>query len=474
MKTYPVYLNGNWIVSETSAPVVNPASAEVFANMSTVTAARVAQAIQDAHAAFLDWRQVPGKARGEFLHKVANELNRRREEIARLISLESGKPLSQSLGEIAMSVDHLRWFAEEARRIYGRVIPPHIASRRHWTVRQPVGVVAAMTPWNFPLMLAVRKVAAAIAAGCTVVHKPSLRTPFSAVAFGECLAESQPIKGLFQIVAGEAEMIAGEFLAHPLCRRLSFTGSTATGRKLAERAASHLKPLLLELSGNAPALVFDDCDLSVAVNAVLLSKFRNSGQSCIAVNRIYVQRTIYPGFVQMLTEKVKGLKLASGLEPDAQVGPLIDPPALERALEHIADAVNGGGKLLCGGKRARMPGYFLEPTVISEVPRTSLCMFEETFAPLAAITPFDTEREGVELANDSVYGLAAYVFTQNLSRAMRLADSLSAGIVGINDGVPTNSQSPFGGIKQSGWGRELGAEGIEAFLETKLVSLGLE
>lgn len=474
MKTYQLYLNGNWTATEDTVTIINPADAEPFARMSILPAARIAQVIQDAQSAFEAWSRVPGKGRGEFLFKVANALHRRREEVARLITQENGKPLSQSLGEVAMSVDHLHWFAEEARRTYGRVVPQQIASKRHWVIRQPAGVVATITPSNFPLMLAVRKVAAAIAAGCSVIHKPASQTPISSVAFGECLAEAQPIKALFQIVAGDAKGITEEFISHPLCRRISFSGSTVVGRNLMARAARTVKPLSLELGGNAPVLVFDDCDLSVAVNATVLAKFRNGGQSCIAANRIYVQRTIYPGFVQMFTEKVRELKVGGGLEPDVQVGPLLDEASLARALEHISDALNGGGKLLCGGKRTNGSGYFLEPTVISEVPRSSLCMYEETFAPIAAITPFDTEREGIELANSSEFGLAAYVFTQNLSRALRLSEVIEAGIVAINDGVPINSQCPIGGVKQSGWGRELGTEGIEAFLETKAVSVGMD
>lgn len=474
MKTYPVYLNGNWVVTESSTSVINPATGEAFARMSVVDATRVSQAIRDAHTAFGTWRHVTGKGRGEWLHKIATELDRRREEIARLITSENGKPLTQSQGEVAMAVDHLRWFAEEARRAYGRVVPQQAEDKRHLVMKTPMGVVAAISPWNFPLMLAVRKVAPALAAGCTVILKPATHTPLSAVALAECVDAVKPPRGIFQLVAGPAEEIGKEFLDNPLCRKITFTGSTEVGRKLIEGAACHIKPLSLELGGHAPVLVFDDCELDEAVKDTMLAKFRNTGQSCISANRIYVHRTIYPGFVHAFTDLVRGLKAGNGLDPETQVGPLIDETAVARAVEHVEDAVAGGGKLQCGGHRVNGPGFFFEPTVVSDVARSSLCMFEETFAPIAPITPFDTESEAIELANGSTYGLSAYVFTNNLKRMFRLADALEAGTIGINDGLPTTSQCPFGGLKESGWGRELGSEGMEAFLETKHVSISID
>jgi len=471
MKTHPVYLNGNWVVTENSTPVVNPADGEVFARMSVVDGGIINQAIQDAHTAFGAWWHVTGKGRGEWLHKIAAELDRRREEIARIITLENGKPLTQSQGEVATAVDYLRWFGEEARRAYGRVVPPQADDRRHLVIKTPLGVVAAISPWNYPLTLAVRKVAPALAAGCTVILKPASRTPLSAVAFAECVDAVKPPKGIFQLVSGPADDIAQGFLDHPLCRKVSFTGSTEVGRKLIEGAARHVKRLSLELSGHAPVLVFDDCELDEAVKDTLMAKFRNTGQSCISANRIYVHRTIYPGFVHAFTERVKSLKVGNGLDPQTQIGPLIDEAALARALEHVEDAVAGGGKLQCGGHRAAGPGFFLEPTVVSDVARSSLCMFEETFAPFAPITPFDTEREAIELANSTSCGLNAYVFTRDFKRMFRLAEALEAGTIAFNDGLPIASPCPFGGMKESGWGRELGSEGMEEFLNTKHVSI---
>jgi succinate-semialdehyde dehydrogenase/glutarate-semialdehyde dehydrogenase len=368
----------------------------------------------------------------------------------------------------------LRWFAGEPRRAAGRLVPHQVEGKRHLVVRTPVGVVAAISPWNFPLMLAVRKVAPALAAGCAVILKPSRRTPLSAVALAECIETAQLPKNVFQLVVGRAEEIASAFLEHPLCRKITFTGSTEVGKRLIAGTAPHVKPLSLELGGHAPVLVFDDCNLDEAVKGTMMAKFRNSGQSCIAANRIYVQRKTYPDFVKALVGQTRLLKTGDGLDPETQIGPLIDEDAVAKALEHVQDAVLGGAKLLCGGQRVPGPGFFFEPTVLSDVSHTSLCMFEETFAPVAPVTPFDTEIEAIALANGSDFGLSAYAFTRDLGHVFRLAEALEAGTIGINDGVPTASQCPFGGMKQSGWGRELGAEGMDAFLETKHVSLGID
>ena len=322
-------------------------------------------------------------------------------------------------------------------------------------------------------MLAARKVAPALAAGCPVVLKPSELTPLSAVALAECIHAARPMNGVFQLVMGEAAAIAEEFTENPHCRKITFTGSTATGRKLIAAAARTVKPLLLELGGHAPALVFDDADLHAAVDGVVLAKFRNTGQSCIAASRIYVQRGIYAEFVKALVSRVVELKLGNGLDEKVDLGPLINRAAVERAAEHVDDAVGGGARVLCGGRALQGPGCFFEATVLADVPRASLCMFEEAFAPIAPVGVFDQEDEVVRLANDSTHGLAAYVFTRDLARTFRLMDTLEAGIIAINDGLPTTSQAPFGGLKQSGWGRELGSEGLEAFLETKHVSIGM-
>jgi succinate-semialdehyde dehydrogenase/glutarate-semialdehyde dehydrogenase len=473
MKTYPLYLEGDWHVSGPFQQVINPATGEAIAQVSTINRARVAQAISDAHEAFQSWRKLTGKARGMFLHAIAGEIEKRREDIARTMTLENGKPLAQSQAEIAFTVDHLHWFAEEARRAYGRVVPQQVDGKRHLVIKSPMGVVGAITPWNFPLVLGARKAAPALAAGNTVILKPAEQTPLSSIALAECADAAGLPKGVFQVVLGDAPEIGREFLQNPLCRKVTFTGSTEVGRILIAGAANTVKPLSLELGGNAPVLVFDDIDPSRAVEGALAAKTRNTGQSCIAANRIFVQRGIYEDFLEAFTAKMKSLKVGDGLEKGIDIGPLIDDAGLTKALTHIEDALARGARVLCGGKRLGDKGFFIEPTVLADVPDGALCTQEETFAPVAAISAFDTEEEAIARANDTIYGLSAYAFTANLDRAFRLMESLEAGTIGINDGVPSTSNCPFGGVKQSGWGRELGSEGLDAFLETKHVSMGL-
>ena len=473
MKQYPLYLNGELTTTETGKDVINPATGEAFARISTTDRAGLTQALRDAHAAFPGWRKLTGKARGAYLHRVADLLEMRREEIARLITMENGKPLAQSLGEVAMSADHLHWFAEEARRSYGRIVPNQVDGKRHLVIKTPMGVVGAISPWNFPLVLAVRKVAPALAAGNTVVLKPATQTPLCAAALAECVAEAEIPKGVFQLVVGPSAEFGQEMLENPLCRKITFTGSTEVGRVLIAGAARTVKPLSLELGGHAPVLVFDDADLHTAVEGAMIAKFRNTGQSCIAANRVYVQRGIYDDFLAAFAEKTAALKVGNGLEAGVEIGPLIDEAGIQKALEHIENAVQQGARVVCGGHRLDRAGFFLAPTVLADVPAQALCMSEETFAPLAPITVFDHEDEAIEMANNSIYGLSAYAFTTNLSRAFRVMEHLEAGTIGINVGVPTTSQCPFGGAKQSGWGRELGIEGMDAFLETKHVSLGV-
>lgn len=473
MKTYPLYLNGDWFVSGPFQPVLNPATGEVIAQVSTVNRERVAKAIGDALEAFQSWSKLTGKARGMFLHAIADEIENRSTDIARTITLENGKPLAQSQAEVTFTVDHLRWFAEEARRAYGRVVPQQVDGKRHLIIKSPMGVIGAITPWNFPLVLGARKAAPALAAGNTIILKPAEQTPLSAIALAECVAAAGLPKSVFQVVLGDAPEIGREFLQNPLCRKVTFTGSTEVGRLLIAGAANTVKPLSLELGGNAPALIFDDIDLNRAVEGAFIAKTRNTGQSCIAANRIYVQRSIYEDFLEAFTAKMKSLKVGDGLEQGVEIGPLIDDAGLTKALAHIEDAVARGARLLCGGKRFGDRGFFIEPTVLADMPDDALCAQEETFAPVAAISAFDTEEEAIAKANDTIYGLSAYVFTGNLDRAFRLMESLEAGTIGINDGVPSTSNCPFGGVKQSGWGRELGSEGLDAFLETKHVSLGL-
>ncbi|MBI5767929.1 MAG: NAD-dependent succinate-semialdehyde dehydrogenase [Verrucomicrobia bacterium] len=473
MKPHPLFLNGQWRATETSLTVHNPATGEAFDAVCTLDRAGVAQAIADAHAAFAGWRKLTARARGDFLRRIADHLEARSAEIAKLITLENGKPLAQSTGEVAMSVDHLRWFAEEGRRVYGRTVPHQTDGKRHVIVKTPIGVVGAISPWNFPLMLAVRKIAPALAAGCPVVLKPASATPLCALAFAEAVEKAGLPAGVFQIVLGRASEMAAEFLANPLCRKITFTGSTEVGQALITGAARTIKPLSLELGGHAPAIVFADAELDRAVEGVMIAKFRNTGQSCIAANRVYVQRPVYAEFLRRFAAQAGAMKVGPGLEPGVQIGPLINEAGLQQALAQIDDAVRRGARLVAGGKRAGPSGWFLEPTILADVPDDAVCMNEETFAPIAPVCVFDDEEEVVRRANASRYGLSAYAFTTNLSRAFRLMESLEAGSLGLNDGVPTTSNCPFGGFKQSGWGRELGSEGLEAFVETKHVSIAL-
>jgi succinate-semialdehyde dehydrogenase / glutarate-semialdehyde dehydrogenase len=467
------YLNGQWVGGAETIDVVNPATGQLIAKAATVTRDQVRQALSDAQAAFESWRTLPAKARADYLLAIAAELTRRSEEIARLMTQENGKPLAQSRGEVALSADHLRWFAEECRRSYGRVIPNQAPGKRNLVIKHPVGVIAAIAPWNFPLLLSVRKIAPALAAGCPTILKPASQTPLCNIAFAECCEAAKLPKGVFQLVNGSASMIADEFLTNPICRKITFTGSTEVGQKLIAGAARDVKKLSLELGGHAPCIVFDDADLNRAVEGVLMAKFRNTGQSCIAANRIYVQAGIYDRFVAAFVERVKGLKTGNGLEGEQDVGPVVNEKGLKFALDQIEDAKRLGAKVLTGGKRTGSAGFFLEPTVLTEVPDEAACMQEETFAPVAPIVRFETEEEAIAKANASRFGLSAYAFTSNLDRMFRVAEKLEAGTIGINDGVPTTSNAPFGGMKHSGWGRELGIEGLEAFLETKHVSIGV-
>ena len=474
MRTYGLYLNGRWAQPGAAIDVVNPATGEPAARVATVDRAGVKQALADAQAAYPVWRSLTAKARADYLLAIAAELQRRCDEVARAITRENGKPLAQSVTEVAMSVDHLRWFAEEGRRAYGRIIPPQAVGKRNLVIKSPVGVVGAIAPWNFPLMLSVRKIAPALAAGCPVVLKPASQTPVCNLLLAECAEAAKLPAGVFQVVVGSAREIGEEFLTNPICRKITFTGSTEVGQTLIQGAARQVKKLSLELGGHAPVLVFDDADLNKAVEGALAAKFRNTGQSCIAANRLYVQAGIYDRFVAAFVERVRRMKIGDGLDDGIEIGPLVNQQGLDFALAQIRDAIGRGPTSLTGGSRGGNRGFFLEPTVLADVPSDAACMREETFAPVAPIARFTTEDEGIDRANASPYGLSAYAFTENLGRAFRVMERLEAGTIGINDGVPTTSIAPFGGLKMSGWGRELGAEGLDAFLETKHVSLGVD
>jgi succinate-semialdehyde dehydrogenase/glutarate-semialdehyde dehydrogenase len=474
METRKLYLARGWVATSDAVEVVNPATGEAFARVTTIDRPGVRQALADAQAAWDGWRNLTGKQRGVYLRRIAAGLDRRREVVARTITMENGKPLRESVAEVNGAIDHLEWFAEEARRTYGRIVPHQAEGKRHIVVKSPVGVSGLISPWNFPLVLAVRKAAPALAAGCPVLLKPARATPLCCLALAEAVEEAELPAGVFQLVLGDSRQIGAELLENPICRKISFTGSTAVGKKLIQGAAENVTKLSLELGGHAPVLVFADADFDGAVEGALAAKMRNTGQSCIAANRLYVERGIFDRFVDAFVTRVRALRVGNGLEPGVDIGPLINADALDNALEHIDEARRRGARVLCGGKRIGDRGFFLEPTVLADVPEDARCMCEETFAPVIPVAAFDSEEEAIARANATSYGLAAYAFTTSLSRTWRLAERLEAGTIGINDGVPSTSNCPFGGLKQSGWGRELGSEGIEAFLETKHVSLGVQ
>src|SRR4051794_28785988 len=367
------YLNGQWVGGSETTDVVNPATGDIVGRVAMVSRPQVRQALSDAQAAFDGWRALPAKVRADYLLAIAAELGRRSEEIARLVTTENGKPLAQGRGEVAVSIDHLRWFAEECRRAYGRVIPNQVAGKRHLVIKSPVGVVGAIAPWNFPLILSVRKVAPALAAGCPTILKPASQTPLCNLAFAECCDVAKLPKGVFQLINGSASMIGEEFLASPICKKITFTGSTEVGQKLIAGAARDVKKLSLELGGNAPAIVFDDADLARAVDGVMLAKFRNTGQSCIAANRVYVQSGIYDRFVAELVKQTKALKVGNGLEGEQDIGAVVNEKGLRFALDQIEDAKRRGAKVLIGGKRMNRAGFFLEPTVLADVPGDASC-----------------------------------------------------------------------------------------------------
>ncbi len=471
-----LYLGGEWWSGAESFPVPDPGNGTVVDTVASAGAAEARRAIDAAAKALPLWRDTTGKERGRFLRRAAEILARRSEEIAETITRENGKALSESLAEVGATIDHLEWFSEEARRGYGRTIPNQAPGKRHIVIRQPVGVVAAISPWNFPLVLSARKVAPALAAGCPVILRPATQTPLCNVAFAEALDEAGIPPGVFQLIAGPAGPIAETFVSDPRLAKISFTGSTEVGKRLLAQAAQTVTKLSLELGGHAPVIVFEDADLDKAVEGAMVTKFRNNGQSCIACNRLYVHSSLYADFLKRFGARTSSLRVGYGLDDGVDIGPVVNAAAAETARLHIENALVSGARLVAGGRvYEEGGGNYVEPTVLADVPATAACMKEETFGPIAPVAAFDTEAEVIAAANDTRYGLAAYVFTESLNRALRVAEALEAGSVGVNDSVVSTSNAPFGGLKESGLGRELGVEGMEAFLETKHISIaGLE
>ncbi|WP_313220218.1 NADP-dependent succinate-semialdehyde dehydrogenase [Stutzerimonas nitrititolerans] len=469
------YVDGAWLDADggQTLEVNNPASGEVLGTVPKMGAAETRRAIEAAERALPAWRDLTAKERSQTLRRWFELIMQNQEDLARLMTLEQGKPLTESRGEIAYAASFIEWFAEEAKRIYGDTIPGHQKDKRIIVIKQPIGVTAAITPWNFPAAMITRKAGPALAAGCTMVVKPASQTPFSALALAELAERAGIPKGVFSVVTGSAGDIGNELTANPIVRKITFTGSTEVGAKLMEQCAPGIKKVSLELGGNAPFLVFDDADLDEAVKGAMQSKYRNAGQTCVCVNRIYVQDGVYDAFAQKFQAAVEKLKIGNGLDDGVDVGPLIDDRAAAKVKEHIEDAVASGARVVTGGKAHSLGGSYFEPTLMINVPHTAKVAKEETFGPLAPLFRFKDEAEAIALANDTEFGLAAYFYARDLGRVFRVAEALESGMVGVNTGMISTEVAPFGGVKSSGLGREGSKYGIEDYLEIKYLCLGL-
>jgi len=473
-----LYYEGQWqeSIDGKERDVINPATGETVGTVIFAGQADTTAAIDSAARAFKSWSRAAAMDRSIPLYKAYQGLVEQADRIAHILTLEQGKPLAEAKGEVLQAAEFMRWYSEEAKRVYGDIIPASAANKRAHVIRQPVGVVAAITPWNFPASMITRKIAPALAAGCTVVIKPAEATPLTAIALFEVFHEAGFPAGVVNLVNGEGPVIGNEFLANRKVKKIAFTGSTGVGKRLIAGSAEQVKKVSMELGGHAPFIVFEDADLDLAVEACIVSKYRNAGQTCICANRIYVQHGVLEAFTEKLATRVKSLKLGSGMDGGVDIGPLINEAAYKKVQDHVDDALAKGGVLLAGGKRRHldgMNGYFYEPTLIGSAHEGMKVCVEETFGPVAPILSFKTEEEAIENANNSVYGLAAYMFTRDLGRTYRMAEALEYGIVGVNDVLPGAPQVPFGGWKESGMGREGGHYGLEPFLEIKYISIGL-
>jgi succinate-semialdehyde dehydrogenase/glutarate-semialdehyde dehydrogenase len=472
-----MYIDGKWSDADSgkTLKVLNPATEEMLAEVAYGGRAEAHRAVEAAHRAMPGWMKLTSWDRAKILKKTADLMRQRADAIARTLTMEQGKPLAESRAEIFHSADTFEWFGEEGKRAYGEVIPHSVAGKRHMTLKHPVGVVGAISPWNFPVTLPSRKIAPALAAGCTIVCKPATQTPLSLLQVFECMVEAGLPPGVANLVMGPPQQIADEFLANPACRKISFTGSTEVGKQLMRGAADQVKRLSLELGGHAPLIVFPDADPEVVAKAAVIGKFRNNGQVCIAPSRFFVHKDVHRKFTDAAVDFARNLKLGNGLDDGVEVGPMFEKRALDQTVELIDDATRRGAKVLTGGKRSTRfeRGYFFEPTVLAGLSHDSKIMTEEPFAPVMPVLDFSKLDEVIAAANNTRYGLAAYVFTNDLSVAWRMAEGIEAGIIGINDPVPSTPQCPFGGMKESGLGRELAHEGLEAYLETKYISYKL-
>ncbi|WBU63576.1 NADP-dependent succinate-semialdehyde dehydrogenase [Paracoccus aerodenitrificans] len=466
-------IGDKWIAADANGIAVNnPASGAVIGHVPRLGASETRAAIAAAGKAQPAWAALTAKERAVILRRWYDLVVAHADDLARILTLEQGKPLAEATGEILYGASFIEWFAEEARRIYGETIPGHQPDKRLMVIRQPIGVVAAITPWNFPNAMVTRKVGPALAAGCAIVLKPASQTPFSALALAVLAERAGLPKGLFSVVTGSARAIGAEMTASPAVRKLTFTGSTEVGVELMRQSAGTVKKLSLELGGNAPFIVFDDADLDAAVEGAIIAKFRNNGQTCVCANRIYVQSSVHDAFAEKLASAVASLKVGDGMEAGTVFGPLIDAAAVAKVQEHIEDAVSNGAQLVLGGQPHALGGNYFEPTILTGVSQSMAVAREETFGPLAPLFRFDHEADVVAMANDTEFGLASYFYTRDLSRTWRVGEALEYGMVGINTGLISTAEAPFGGIKLSGLGREGSRHGIEEFLELKYLCFG--
>ncbi|HEY4200661.1 MAG TPA: NAD-dependent succinate-semialdehyde dehydrogenase [Devosiaceae bacterium] len=474
MQREALYIDGQWIKADSGATIAvnDPATGAVIGHVPNAGRTETARAIEAAQRAFVGFSRTTAAERAAMLRKLHDLIVANREELAQLLTSEQGKPLAEARNEVGMSAAYVLWFAEEARRIYGDIIPSPWQGRRLLATRQAIGVVAAITPWNFPSSMLARKIAPALAAGCTIVAKPASQTPFSGLAWGELCEQAGFPKGVVNVITGSAREIGAELCANPLVKKLTFTGSTEVGKILLAQSASTVKKTSMELGGNAPFLVFNDADLDAAVEGAIASKFRNAGQTCVCTNRVYVQSGVYDAFLDKFSKAAEKLTVGAGVEAGVEIGPLIDDNAVAKVEELMEDAKAGGARVVSGGARHWRGSTFYQPTIIAEATQDMRLAREEIFGPVAPVFRFETEEEAIAAANDTEFGLAAYFYTRDLGRAFRVSEALEYGIVGVNEGLVTTEVAPFGGFKESGMGREGSYLGIEDYLEVKYVSMG--
>lgn len=467
------FIDGQWLNADNGQviQVVNPATDEIIGTVPKMGGNETKKAIKAAQTAQIAWRKKTAKERSVILRRWYELMEENKDDLALILTLEQGKPLAEAKGEIQYGASYLEWFAEEAKRVYGDTIPGHAADKRISVIKQPIGVTAAITPWNFPNAMITRKAGPALAVGCSMVLKPASMTPYSALALGVLAEEAGLPPGVFNIITGSSGEIGGELTSNPIVRKLTFTGSTEIGAQLIQESAGTVKKLSMELGGNAPFIVFEDADIDAAVEGAMMSKYRNAGQTCVCANRFYVHDSVYDQFIEKFKHAVTKLKVGNGLNKDVTIGPLIDRNALKKVKEHIDDAVNKGATVVMGGKA--LEGCFFEPTILSNVPFNALVSKEETFGPLAPVYRFESEEKVIHLANDTEFGLASYFYANDISRITRVSEALEYGIVGINTGLISNEMAPFGGIKASGLGREGSKYGIDDYLEIKYLCLGI-